>query len=346
VAYMNLYKDPRTQSYYIRYSRSEAPPNGKTVSLKQVIGHTVYDKDEAGELFQTLKKRMLEGKIFELDKAERIKLSQLSTEFVKARPDLSNDTLRMDALAIRRLIDCVGDKSVKAVNNSDLIKSKNIWLGQKLSPHSIKSYFRHIKAALNFAKDQDYREKLPKFPKVKTGKRHPKVIRSDDLQNIKQCAWNNDRELWRYVQFALFTGCRLSECINLRWNDVEIYDRPSGSSYGRLRINGKGNRDRNIPILTQTMKAMGDTKDIGPVFKQMHEDTLSHRFHKVVVKCGLTDKKYSFHSLRHTAATQMVEAGIKLEIIQKILGHSDIQTTQIYAQIYDQVVEDEMGKMG
>ena len=52
-----------------------------------------------------------------------------------------------------------------------------------------------------------------------------------------------------------------------------------------------------------------------------------------------------FDNLRHTAATHMIKNSIPLEIIQKILGHSDIRTTQIYAQIYDDVIAKEMSKL-
>ena len=55
--------------------------------------------------------------------------------------------------------------------------------------------------------------------------------------------------------------------------------------------------------------------------------------------------KARFYNLRHTAATYMIKNSIPFEIIQKILGHSDIRTTQIYAQVYDDVIQKEMSKL-
>jgi site-specific recombinase XerD len=52
-----------------------------------------------------------------------------------------------------------------------------------------------------------------------------------------------------------------------------------------------------------------------------------------------------FHSLRYSAATQMIASGISLDVIQKILGHAKIKTTQIYARIFDEIVAKEMQKL-
>ncbi len=81
----------------------------------------------------------------------------------------------------------------------------------------------------------------------------------------------------------------------------------------------------------------------GPVFIQWHSDTITHRFKAVARACGIED--VHFHNLRHSTATQMLESGIPLEVVQRILGHSDIRVTQIYAKVRDQLVKREMAKL-
>ena len=84
-------------------------------------------------------------------------------------------------------------------------------------------------------------------------------------------------------------------------------------------------------------------KDIGPVFPPHHADTYSHKFKKIAVLCGI--KENHLHDLRHTAATFMLKSGIPLPVFQKILGHSQISTTQIYAKVLDEMMQSEMSKL-
>jgi len=76
---------------------------------------------------------------------------------------------------------------------------------------------------------------------------------------------------------------------------------------------------------------------------QAHPDTYTHRFKKNARICGIYDK--SFHDMRHSAATAMLEVGIDINVIQKILGHTDISTTQIYAKIIDIYILQEIKKL-
>jgi len=339
---MNLWKHPEYGTYYARFPRCRRFPNGKLKTLK------TKDLKKAKELFRVMERKWHESRVAELDQGRRITLIDFKTDYIEktGRTDLSADTLRMDELALRSLGDVIGHKrAVRAINDRDLIKFKDACLSRGLSGHSVRTYLRHIKAALNTAVTLGYAERLPQIPKVKTPKRKPKVVPADHMDKILVYALEKHLEMWRYITFALYTGCRRQECLNLTWQNVTIYDEPRGAVHGRARIVGKGDKERNIPLLKEAVEAMGDSKDIGPVFARHHKDYLSRETHKIVVACKLDSHRYSFHSLRHTSATRMVEKGIKLEIIQKILGHSDIRTTQIYAEIYDQVVEDEMGKM-
>jgi len=344
---MNLYRHPN-ENYYIRFSRGEMPPNGKLVSIRRIVGYEVKDASKAKEILDSLKKNWHRNKLIQLHRGKRISLKDFRTKYTEdaARSDLSSETLRMDDLALRSLGDAIGrNRDVRAIGAEDLKKFKKACLARKCSPHTVKSYLRHIKAALNYAIENGYRERPPKIPKVKTPRRVPRIIPAEDLNIILKYARKNDFEIWRYAQFSLWTGCRLAGCHRLKWQDLTIYSRAKRKIYGRVRLVEKGDAERFVPLLKGAREALGRPKNIGPVFLQQRKDTVSKKFHAVVVACGLAEKRYNFHSLRHTSATRMVESGIKLEIIQKILGHSDIRTTQIYAEIYDHVVEEEMRKM-
>jgi len=347
--FMQLYKMPKYGTYYIRYSRTEVPPDGKLISMRKIVGRSITDPDEAQQVFDGVKKTNLKSKMAELQRGRRISLEDFSKEYIEdpGRADLSPDTLRMDALALKSLGNVVGhSRAVRAVNSSDLKKFKQVCLDRGLSVWSVISYMGHIKAALNFAVEAGYRQKAPRVPRMRRPQRLPKVIPSHHLDVLLPYLKANDFEIWRYAEFALATGCRLSEIHGLTGPDITMYEQPNQKVYGRARIIGKGDKERNTPLIKEALAAMGSVPDIGPVFLQHHPDNISHRIRAAVKACGLDGLGITMHALRHTAATRMVEKGYRLEIIQQILGHSDIRTTQIYATIYDQVVEDEINRRG
>lgn len=314
--------------YRVWFERSAKHPNGKEISLK------TKDKTEAQEIFRALKKQWHESRVIELQHGKQVKLSVLRDEYISARPDLSASTLRMDSLSIRMLIDSIGDLSVKAITDKHFEKFKNVYSSKGTSRHTVNAYLRHIKAALSYAMEQDYIQKLPKIKMVKTGKHLPRILTKDEREQIINKAKGINSEMYRVIVFALYTGCRRSEIKNLKWQDVDNET---------CRITGKGNRERVIHLLPPAIDAMGGRKDIGPVFKKCHIDNYSKAFKVIAKECRIND--VCFHNLRHSAATQMIESGIPLEIIQRILGHSDIRTTQIYAQVFDKVVAKEMLKL-
>lgn len=336
---MNLWRRQNGR-YYVWIGRDHKHPRGRLVSLRTT------DPGEARQLYLSWRKKWHEDRLVELDRGVRIALVDYAELYVThpERVNLSPDTLRMDRLALRSLGDVISHRrAVRAVNATDLTRYLATCQARGLSPHTIRTYLRHLRAALNFAGVLGYRDRLPRIPKVRAPKTLPKTIPSEDLDAILSYAMSNDYQTWRYIQFSLWTGCRLQEAVGLKWPDITFCNQPTTQIHGRARIFGKGKKERSVPLLAPAVEAFGPQKDLGPVFKPMHPDTLSHYFADIVVACGLTGP--TFHGLRHTAATRMVTAGIKIEVIQKILGHADIRTTQIYAQIYDQVVDDEMSKL-
>ena len=328
--FMNLYKrDDRGGVWYARIERSKKFPNGKKVSLR------TKDTTEAKAIFRSMKKQWLENRLADLDGSRRIYLKDFIKEYTEHpdRIDLSKDTLRMDRTALKSLGEVVGQgAAIKTINDRKIIQYKKTCKDRKLSKNTINSYLRHIKAAMNTAREWGYIEKTPKIKPVKVIKRLPATLSQKEVNKILKYSKKANREMWRIISFALWTGCRRQEILNLKWQNV---------TESTCRIIGKG-KERIVYLLPDATKALGKMRDIGPVFKRMHKDTVSHQFKTLADACSI---KAHFHNLRHTAATHMVKNGIPLEVIQKILGHSDIRTTQIYALIYDDVIEKEMSKL-
>ena len=140
---------------------------------------------------------------------------------------------------------------------------------------------------------------------------------------------------------SLDAGLRFGEIASLTWACVDFHS-------GVLRIlNTKSGRDRHVPMterLKSTLNSLYDEKSTGLVFpnadgKQWSEAPKA--FRNALKKTGLNDRvtnpklKVSFHSLRHTYASRMVQAGIDLYRVQRLLGHSTPVMTQRYSKLAD-----------
>lgn len=330
-----LFKHPKYHTYYVRFSRMERPPNGKLVSMKKIVGYTVTDERKAREILKELRVNWHKRKVIELSGSVSIKISELPGRY-EADPDrvnLSADTHRADRNALKQLSDTIGDKSVRSITKHDLKQFKAVLLGRGCSAYTINTYRRHINAALRWAKENGYTSKVPKSKKVKTPDQLPRVLSKSELDSILAACRRVDADLHRMATFALWTGCRRREVLGVNWQDMRGVN---------MLVRGKGKRERMIPLLPQAREVMGEPMDIGRVFPNWHPDTVSHRFAEACEKAGVDAR---FHDIRHTSATNMLSNGIPLPVVQKILGHADIRTTQIYAKVVDEIVQAEMQKL-
>ncbi len=158
-----------------------------------------------------------------------------------------------------------------------------------------------------------------------------RIISPDDITKILEYSIKHQPEMNRIITFVLFTGCRRDEVVKARYEHIQD---------DIVTVYGKGNKIRKVPLLPQA-KSVLKNQAIGKIFNFAHS-TISAYFKIIANTCGIDAR---FHDLRHTAATQMLKNGIKLEVIQKILGHADISTTQIYAKVLEESIIEEMKKL-
>jgi site-specific recombinase XerD len=149
-----------------------------------------------------------------------------------------------------------------------------------------------------------------------------------------------------YAIITLFLNCglRLSELVSINLSSI------NGNV---LRIVGKGNKERIVYLnqacvdaITEYLKVRPDinSKDRNALFISREGRRISRRMVQTmvehfIIKSGLDPNIYSTHKLRHTAATLMYQNGVDVRILQEILGHENLGTTQIYTHISDKQVE-------
>ena len=291
----------------------------------------VTNERDAVKMVKSLQAAELKNKIAFLDTKERLSISEFIPLYIgnPDRQELSDKTLQADELAFRLLKDVLGDIPLKLVNRQAIRKFKEISIA-RVKPTSVNSYLRHIRSGLNWAKSEQYIDKTPQIKFYKIGKKITRYLTKTEVRIILKHSKKVKPEMHRIIQFALFTGCRRAEIVNTRYEHI---------NNGTILITGKGDKERIIPLLPQ---ALDIQQDIGKIFPYKHVSTVSNYFRKIAKDCGI---KTRFHDLRHTAGTMMLSNGISLAVVQKILGHSDIRTTQEYAQVLAASMADEMKKL-
>ena len=176
------------------------------------------------------------------------------------------------------------------------------------------------------------------------GRSLPKSLTEDEVDALLK-APNTDDPLGHrdrtMLELLYATGLRVSELINLKQSQVNF-------NQGVLRIVGKGDRERLIPLGEEAQRWIRDFID-GPrmeillerqteyLFPTRRGDRMTrqafwHIIKRYAAKAG-TDKKLSPHTLRHAFATHLLNHGADLRVVQLLLGHSDLSTTQIYTHV-------------
>ncbi len=177
------------------------------------------------------------------------------------------------------------------------------------------------------------RRKLPRFPSLFEMERLLNAVNLDSAIGLRDKAM---------LELLYATGLRISELVNLKVTDVNL-------SEAVLRCRGKGDKERLIPVGKEAIKwlrryieeARGELlknkKDEGWLFlsvrgKKLSREAFWHRFKVYLTKAGLSLSYYP-HSIRHAFATHLLERGVDLRTLQEMLGHSSLNTTQIYTHL-------------
>ncbi len=197
-----------------------------------------------------------------------------------------------------------------------------------------------IKASLKFLYTEMLGKNIAKIKTPKAQKKLPVVLSRKEIKDLIANTVNQKHRL--LIELLYSTGLRLSECINLKYSDLDLDE-----YIGWVRM-GKGAKDRIFIIseifkkdLLDYMEKTG-SKSEGYIFtvngRKMSPRGIQYAI-KVSAKRAGIEKDVHVHTLRHSFATHLLENGVDIRKIQKLLGHSNLQTTQIYTQVSSEEIK-------
>ena len=214
------------------------------------------------------------------------------------------------------------------------------------SVSSLRKFFQYLAQEKIIEKDPmlliDTPKKKQHLPQVLTKEEVEKLLHSP---NTGQVLGLRDRAM---LELMYATGLRISEIINLKLEDLHL-------TMGTLQTLGKGHKERIVPVGDEAIKWINRyLEEARPkLLKQKLSNYLFLNFHgnnltrqgvwknlKAEVRKAGIQKNITPHTLRHSFATHILENGADLRIVQELLGHADISTTQIYTHLSNKQLAD------
>lgn len=253
------------------------------------------------------------------------------------------------------------DISAFIVYNKGIIineKTLNIYLQNLRESYSNNTYLRKVSALKNFYKYL-YHENITNINYLKdltTSKKNidvPKYLTTKDINKfLNSLTYDTPIELRNKAMLELLyaTGVRISELINIKLSDVKLNEQ-------LIIVMGKGKKQRIVPINTTALKYVGMyINDAYPLLNRYQSEYLflSKNF-KPITRQGfykVVKQKARFinldditpHTFRHSIATHMLNNGANLKVVQEILGHQNLSTTEIYAKVNNKTITKEYKK--
>jgi site-specific recombinase XerD len=270
----------------------------------------------------------------------------------KYRRNLTISTISQTGLTIHGFLSFLQDKrrsDIENISRKDIAAYVEHEQERGLKINSVKNHLQTVYAFIGYLIDNEILplDILHKKIRIKLPEVLPKAIPDEDLQQILATITTvRDRAL---ILLLLHTGMRIGELLKVKMADIILPENKILLPLGEKNFHG-----RVVYYSSAAEQALNNwlairKPDSDYLFYGYRGGELSYVIawtimKKAVQKAGLEQRGYSLHSLRHTFATNMLNAGLRLEVLQKLLGHLTIDITLQYARLSDISREDEYFK--
>ena len=260
------------------------------------------------------------------------------TNFLKFKKGLSANTISAYESDITQFLEFTGENII----NNDLIE---LFITSELNDKSDNSKIRKISSINQYIDwfnldNKEYQIVIEKVS-LKKGSYLPETISISDINRLinvyDHTNYMNSRNL-TLIDFMYSTACRVSELCDVRVADLDFEE-------DFVKLFGKGSKQRIVPIgselkinLSKYLKFRDELNTQEPYLflsKNMNQLDRSAIFRIIKKSATLSNNALSVHphTLRHSAATHMLEAGCDLRTLQELLGHTSVSTTKIYTKL-------------
>ena len=283
----------------------------------------------------------------ELSNLLTLNFSQYLKEFI-AEQDIKENSKGTYRRALKQFFSFMSNKSIGLTGN-DILEYKKFLDDQKLAAYTINAYLVVVRRFFAWNKSKKI---YPNIAKTIKGMKSPKGFRKECLSNgqiarvlkgINQSTLQGKRD-FAIINLLLRTGLRTIEI-----QRADIGDIAKSVDEAKFYIQGKGRdaKDEYVvltytslkPILTY-LEARGQTDKSAPLFasisdrnngSRMTTRSISRLIKNALLKADIDDKRFTAHSLRHTAITNALKGGASLQEVKTMARHADINTTLIYS---------------
>lgn len=292
----------------------------------------------AENILAKVKTQIVEGKWFDADEARQHTFEDLMDRYLREHSVINKtkESYKNDKNHIRHLSMIFAGLTLNKITPKLIAEYKTLRSTEGAKPQTIKHEMICLNHAFNLAvKEWEWITFNPcqrvKMPKVNNQIDRWLTFEEQDrlLEACHDRQWLKD-----VVIFAFNTGMRQGEIINLMWSDVDLFRQTA-------TIHKTKNKEKRTIPLNQTvmelLKAKGKVVSIkGHVFTKDGDRStkreIQRQFSTALKRAGVTN--FRFHDLRHPFATRLVQSGVDIYIVARLLGHKDIRMTLRYAHHY------------
>ncbi|MBN2728563.1 MAG: site-specific integrase [Bacteroidales bacterium] len=252
--------------------------------------------------------RLLKGELSKLKKfKDPLRFSDIDHSFIMEYEHYMYTTLKNKANTVTKTM-----KKIKAIVNEAMRRDEALYTKSPFAKYRMKT-------------EPTFRERLYKEE-------------LDHLFTLRGTFSNHINNVLEYFLFSCYTGLRFTDITKLRYSNIQ-------GEWVKVKME-KTKDNVSIPLLKRAKELI--PKNDSPLDRHIFptiSNQKTNKYLKTAIEGAGITRKITYHCSRHTFATIALNLGIPKDVVQKILGHSQIRTTDIYAKMEDKTIEREMRKM-